>query len=148
MLRAKHNDFLHLLTMLESLEKILVFSREVDDAEAFYKQNDQLNFNAVLNLLAHVGETSSKLSDDFQMDVSGIDWKQIKGLRNRIVHDYLGLDTLKVFQIVRQEVPMLLNELYANTQKRMTDGTFDTGELNAAMASDYYSKVQFSRLEA
>jgi len=41
-----------------------------------------------------------------------------------------------------------LNELYANTQKRMADGTFDTGELKAAMASDYYDKVQFSLLEA
>ncbi len=77
----------------------MVFSRDVDDAEAFYKLNDQLNFNAVLNLLAHIGETSSKLSDDFQMDASSIDWKQIKGLRNRIVHDYLGLDTLKVFRL-------------------------------------------------
>jgi len=147
MLRAKQNDLLHLLTMLESVEKILVFSQEADDAESFYKMNDQLNFNAVLNLLAHVGETSSKLSDDFLMDVSSIDWKKIKGMRNRIVHDYLGLDTLKVFQIVRQEVPELLNELYANTQKRMADGTFDTGELKAAMASDYYTKIQFSLLE-
>ena len=36
MLRGKHHDLLHLLTLLESLEKILVFSREADDAESFF----------------------------------------------------------------------------------------------------------------
>ncbi len=49
MLRDKHNDLLHLLTLLESLEKILAFSREADNAESFFRLNDQLNFNAVLN---------------------------------------------------------------------------------------------------
>ena len=106
-----------------------------------------MNFNAALNLLAHVGETSDKLSDDFLLATPTTDWKKIKGLRNRIVHDYLGLDTLKVFQIVHDEVPVLLNKLYANTQQRITDGTLDRKELQAAMESDYYGKVQFSRLE-
>jgi len=147
MLRDKRNDLLHLLTLLESLEKILAFSRETDDAESFYRLNDQLNFNAVLNLLAHVGETSGKLSDNFLRIASGIDWEKIKGLRNRIVHDYLGLDTLKIFQIVHDEVPELLDELYANTQKRIVDGTLEKEELNVAMDSDYYGKVQFSRLK-
>ncbi len=147
MLRDKCNDLLHLLTLLESLEKILVFSRQADDAESFYRLNDQLNFNAVLNLLGHVGETSGKLSDDFLQNVSGIDWEKIKGLRNRIAHDYLGLDTLKIFQIVHDEVPELLNKLYASTQKRVADGTLDKEELKAAMEGDYYGKVQFSRLE-
>ena len=103
MLRGKHHDLLHLLTILESLEKILAFSREANDAESFYKLNDQMNFNAVLNLLAHVGETSDKLSEDFLQAIPTTDWKKIKALRNRIVHD---------------EVPVLLNELYVNTQKR------------------------------
>lgn len=146
MLQGKHYDLLHLLTLLESLEKILVFSREADDAESFYRLNDQLNFNAVLNLLAHVGETSDKLSDDFLQTTSTTNWKKIKGLRNRIVHDYLGLDTLKVFLVVHDEVPVLLNELYANTQKRIADGTLAREELQAAIESDYYGKVQFSRL--
>ena len=146
MLRGKHHDLLHLLTLLESLEKILAFSREADDAESFYRLNDQMNFNAVLNLLAHVGETSDKLSEDFLQAISTTDWKKIKGLRNRIVHDYLGLDTLKVFRIVHDEVPVLLNELYVNTQTRLANGILDRGELQAAMESDYYGKVQFPRL--
>jgi uncharacterized protein with HEPN domain len=146
MLRGKHHDLLHLLALLESLEKILVFSKEANNAESFYRLNDQLNFNAVLNLLAHVGETSDKLSDDFLHTAPTTDWKKIKGLRNRIVHDYLGLDTLKVFLVVHDEVPVLLNELYVSTQKRIVDGTFDRAELQAAIESDYYHKVQFSRL--
>jgi uncharacterized protein with HEPN domain len=146
MLQDEHNDLLHLLTLIESLEKVLVFSREANDAESFFKLNDQMNFNAVLNLLGHVGETGEKLSQGFLQATSAINWRKIKGFRNRIAHDYLGLDTLKVFQIVSEEVPPLLNELYVNTQKRLTAGILSREELQAATESDYYSKVQFSRL--
>lgn len=147
MLKDKHHDLLHLLTMLEAMEKILVFSAPASDAESFYRLNDQLNFNAVLNLLAHVGETSGKLSVDFSQSVADIDWKNIRGLRNRIVHDYLGLDTLMLFHVVRDEVPTLLNSLYSHTQTRVESGTFDIEELKAAFGSEYYSKVNFSRLQ-
>ncbi|MBL4775504.1 MAG: hypothetical protein JKY87_05560 [Mariprofundus sp.] len=94
MLKDKHHDLLHLLTMLEAMEKILVFSAPASDAESFYRLNDQLNFNAVLNLLAHVGETSGKLSEDFSQFVTDIE------------------------------------------------------ELKAAIGSEYYGKVNFSRLQS
>jgi len=41
----------------------------------------------------------------------------------------------------------LLGALYISTQKRIADGTLDKEEFKAAMESDYYGKVQFSRLE-
>ncbi|MGR3178892.1 MAG: hypothetical protein ACUZ8E_12635 [Candidatus Anammoxibacter sp.] len=50
MLKNKKNDFLHLLTLLESFEKIVIYTKQAKDAESFYELNDQLNFNAVLNL--------------------------------------------------------------------------------------------------
>jgi len=59
-------------------------------------------------------------------------------LRNRIVHDYLGLDTLKVFKIIREEVPELLNELYVNTQRRITDGQTD----GTKTTEDYFGAPQ------
>jgi len=147
MLRGKQHDLLHLLAMLEAMEKILIFSEPAADAESFYQLNDQLNFNAVLNLLAHVGETSGKLSSDFSQNVPEIEWKKIRGLRNRIVHDYLGLDTLMLFQVIRDDVPKLLNTLYHHTQNRIKNKTFDMEELNAAIESVYYNKLNFSRLQ-
>ena len=54
MLPNKKNDLLYLLNILESIEKIRLYGAETQDAEAFYQLNDQLNFNASLNLLTNI----------------------------------------------------------------------------------------------
>lgn len=146
MLKDKKNDLMHLLTMLESLEKVRLFSEGAEDAEAFYELNEQLNLNAVLNLLVHLGETVGKLSDDLLQAASDIEWSKIKKQRNRIAHDYPGLDTLLIFQIVRNDVPILLQQLYQITHKRIVAGVFDPEELNVAYGSHFYRHVQFSLL--
>lgn len=60
MLPNKKNDLLYLLNILESIEKIKLYVASSTDAEEFYQMNDQLNFNAALNLLANIGESASK----------------------------------------------------------------------------------------
>ena len=57
MLQNKKNDLLYLLNILESIVKILLYAADTQDAEAFYQLNDQLNFNASLNLLTNIGES-------------------------------------------------------------------------------------------
>jgi uncharacterized protein with HEPN domain len=50
MLPQIKNDLLYLLNILESIEKINLYIGDIDNAEDFYYANDQLNFNATLNL--------------------------------------------------------------------------------------------------
>ena len=57
MLQNKKNDLLYLLNILESIVKIRLYAADTQDAEAFYQLNDQLNFNASLNLLTNIGES-------------------------------------------------------------------------------------------
>lgn len=147
MLKDKSNDLMHLLTLIESLEKISLYTADANDAESFYALNDQLNFNAVLNLLAHVGETVKKLSSDLVVTFKNIDWEKIKGLRNRIAHDYLGLDALKIYKVCVQEVPQFVAQLYLIVKARVVDCTFDREELKAAKGSGYYKHVRFLELE-
>mgnify|MGYP000925457110 CR=1 FL=1 len=53
MLPGIRNDLMYLLNILESIEKILLYSKDCNGAETFYELNDQLNFNASLNLFAN-----------------------------------------------------------------------------------------------
>ena len=64
MLKDKNNDLLHLLSVIESIEKVKVYSHAIATAESFFDYNEQLNFNATLTLLIHIGETVGKFSDD------------------------------------------------------------------------------------
>lgn len=54
----------------------------------------------------------------------GTPWRQIVGLRNRIVHDYFSMDLDLVWQIVRDELPGLESEL-ARLKRRAEPGGSD-----------------------
>ncbi len=92
MLKHKANDLLHLLSILESIEKIRLYSKDSESAESFFEYNDQINFNTTLTLLMHIGETVGKLSDDLLENSPEILWEKIRGLRHRIAHDYIALN--------------------------------------------------------
>ena len=76
MLKHKANDLLHLLSILESIEKIRLYSKDSESAEIFFEYNDQINFNATLTLLMHIGETVGKLSDDLLENSPEIPWEK------------------------------------------------------------------------
>lgn len=70
MLPGIKNDLMYLLNIIESTEKILLYSENCSDAEAFYEMNDQLNFNASLNLFTNIGENIGKISDELKQAYS------------------------------------------------------------------------------
>lgn len=66
MLKNIRNDLLYLLGILNSIGKIKKYTKEITSSEQFYDVNDQLNYNASLNLLALIGENANKLSFDLR----------------------------------------------------------------------------------
>ena len=67
----------------------------------------------VFNLM-QIGELSkTSLSDSVKDSIPSIPWKQIYGLRNRIVHGYAGVDMRIVWDTVSEDIPRLRAELAA-----------------------------------
>lgn len=100
-------NILHLLTILESIEKIIIYTADYSDKQSFYDSDDQVQYNAVCHLLLAIGEESIKLDSRLKEEIAFIAWDQIGGLRNRIAHDYRGIDPEVVFQIVKYELSPL-----------------------------------------
>lgn len=140
------NDLLYLLSILESIGKINRYTESCTTADDFYFINEQLNFNASLNLLANIGELCIKTSKELQQKYSQIEWRKAKDFRNRIVHDYAGLDIYIVFKIIKTELPFLGNQLAIVIREELSLGTFDKEELNIAQDSVFYSHVDFKNL--
>ena len=147
MLKDKGNDLLYLLSIIESVEKIILYSKDVDTAEQFFEYHDQINFNATLTLLMHIGETVSKLSDDLLENSAEIPWHKIRNLRHRIAHDYIALDIVIIFDIVKNNLPDFLDAVYQLTLSRLNQGILNIEELNLAIGSRYYRHINFERLK-
>ena len=56
-------QLLYILTILEAVEKIRIYTAEFSDPLDFFEANAQMNFNATVNLLIAIGEESKKIDD-------------------------------------------------------------------------------------
>ena len=61
--------------------------------------------------LSQIGELANKIADDFKTNNMEIPWKQMYGLRNRIVHDYEGVNLILVWEIISYDLPELKQKL-------------------------------------
>lgn len=69
---------------------------------------------AVLHMLQTMGEAAGQLSDATIQSVPGVPWQQIRGMRNRIVHAYFGLDMAAVWLTATTDVPHLAAQVRAS----------------------------------
>jgi uncharacterized protein with HEPN domain len=135
------NDLLYLLNVLENIEKIFLYSKDTKTAEEFYYKDDQINFNASLNLLAQSGESITKISNELKEKNLNIKWNEIKGLRNKITHEYLGLDIFILYKIILNDLPELKVNIIGIIKKYLKEKIFDIDELNTIKGSYYYRHI-------
>ena len=75
--------------ILESAEKITTYTQSLTYEEFIA---DSKTIDAVIRNFEIIGEAANRLPDDFREINEQIDWHKIRGLRNRIVHNYFGID--------------------------------------------------------
>jgi uncharacterized protein with HEPN domain len=102
-------DKLNILSALEAVNKISLYSKDYYNADDFYK--NQRDFDAVMMNFIIIGEMVVRLSDDFTEKYNHIDWNKIRGFRNIVAHDYFGIDAEEVWDIIRSHLPKLKEDL-------------------------------------
>ena len=74
-------------------------------------QANEILIDSVMFRLIQIAENADKLTEEFKGQHAAIPWRAMKGLRNRIVHEYGNVDLGVVYDTVRNDIPQLLNEL-------------------------------------
>ena len=65
--------------------------------------------------LSQVGELANKIDVNFKEYHSDIPWKKLYGLRNRIIHDYEGINFLLIWEIIQEDLPKLKAQLVVSS---------------------------------
>ncbi len=73
--------------------------------EAFLK--NELLQRAVIRSLEIIGEATKKLPEDFRYQYSEVEWKELAGTRDKLIHHYFGVDYEIVWNIIEMELPKL-----------------------------------------
>jgi uncharacterized protein with HEPN domain len=105
---SKRNSKLLVEDILESCHKILEYTKVMSFTEF---AADQKTIDAVIRNFEIIGEAASRLPEDFKALHQDIDWVRVRGFRNRIVHDYFGIDNSIVWQIKETYLPQLIMSL-------------------------------------
>ena len=100
---------LNLKALLEAIEKIELYSKDFDDSDKFY--HDQKSFDASMMQFIVIGETISRLDDDYKNLHNEIPWQKIKNFRNIVAHDYFGIDADEIWDIINNKLLPLKNDI-------------------------------------
>jgi uncharacterized protein with HEPN domain len=99
----RSDDRLHLIHIAESVERIRRYTE--GGREAFL--TDTMIQDAVLRNLQTLAESATRLSCELKAAHPDVDWMAIGGFRNILVHDYLGVNLERVWNVVAKHVPAL-----------------------------------------
>jgi len=72
---------------------------------------DETLRRAFVRSLEIIGEAAKKVPDDFRATHPTVEWRAMAGMRDRLIHDYFGVDFELVWDVVQTRVPELRNQL-------------------------------------
>jgi uncharacterized protein with HEPN domain len=104
---SKREPHLLIEDIIESGTKILNYTHGLSFDEFI---NDSKTIDAVIRNFEIIGEAANRLPEEFKANHTSIDWQRIRGFRNRIIHDYFGIDHSIVWEIKNSFLPKLISD--------------------------------------
>ena len=105
---SKREPILLLEDIIESIQKIKIYTSGLSLAD-FLK--DDKTIDAVIRNFEIIGEASNRIPDEIRDKFQLVNWHRIRGFRNRIVHDYMGIDYEIVWEIIEKDLDELKNKI-------------------------------------
>ena len=104
----KKDDRFYLDKIISDLKFVIDHTKGKTKTEI---ESDELLLDSIMFRIIQISENNSKLSDQFKMDHVDVPWIAIKGMRNRIVHDYGYVDLSVVYDTVIRGIPEMYEKL-------------------------------------
>ena len=104
----KRNDTVYINDILESINQIVIYVR--DKSEFEFSANLLLQ-DAVIRRFEIIGEAASKISNEYKLTHSSIEWGLMKDMRNKLIHEYFGISANTIYQTIHRDLPLLKEKL-------------------------------------
>ncbi len=95
----------YLEDMRNAAKEVLEFTEGMEFDEF---SRDRKTVNAVLRSLEVMGEAAKKIPEDVRTKYPEVPWKEIAGMRDKLIHEYHGVDLRIIWKTIREDIPPLL----------------------------------------
>jgi len=102
------DNLVYLKHILDAINKIEQYIKKIDENK-FSK--DTLIQDGVIRQIEIIGEATKNLSEDFRDKHKQVPWKDIAGMRDKLIHGYFGVDINAVWDTVKKDLPNLKAEI-------------------------------------
>lgn len=79
--------------------------------------HDETLKRAVIRSFEIIGEATKKITADFKLKWDSIKWKNMAGTRDRLIHDYMGVNYAIVWDVLKNKIPELYEQINAVIEK-------------------------------
>ena len=92
----------YLADILQAIDDVAEFTDGMDFAEF---SGDKKTVNAVIRSLEVLGEATKHIPAAFRKRHPEIPWSKMAGMRDVLIHDYMGVDHMTVWKVVKERLP-------------------------------------------
>lgn len=104
----KRDNFVYIYHIRDSLNRILDYTKDIQRKEFFSSTIIQ---DAVIRNIEIIGEAANGVSKEFKDANTQIEWKQIIGMRNKLIYEYFGIRIEIVWETIKQDIPLLKTQI-------------------------------------
>ena len=101
-MKREYKDYL--FDIVDAIEKIENFTEGLNFKEF---ENDDKTVFAVIRAFEIIGEAVKKIPEDIKDDNKNIPWKLISGMRDKLIHDYFGVDIKVVWETIKEDISQI-----------------------------------------
>jgi len=104
----KKEDKIYLHHILDAILRIEEYAKDLN-----YKKflKNILVQDGVIRQIEIIGEATKRLSVELRDNTTNIPWKDIAGMRDKLIHDYMGVDINAVWETVKKDIPELKRKI-------------------------------------
>jgi uncharacterized protein with HEPN domain len=110
----KKDDSLYLKHILDSIKQIEEYIAGFDYNKFLQAKLTQ---DGVIRQLEIIGEATKNISDSLKKDNPAVPWKDIAGMRDKLIHNYFGVDIQAVWETAQDDLPLLQQGLLKILEK-------------------------------
>ena len=94
--------------MIEYIDKSINYTNGL--SYELFEQDSKTQDATIFNI-SQIGELVKEISENTMVKYNTIEWRMMKGLRNRIIHDYSGINLTNIWYVIQNDLPTLKKSL-------------------------------------